>query len=287
MIIVIGKSGQLAQELAALGREDIRCLGRNDIDITDSQDVANKLAACQPTAVINAAAYTAVDKAQSDEAAAYKLNHEAVAVLGEYCAAHNLHLVHVSTDYVFNGQYHRPITPATPRTPLGVYGASKAAGEAALEAIPKLSFTIIRTAWVYSRFGHNFVYTMLKLMAQKPALGIVADQIGTPTCAAGLAQAAVHAAQHRISGIHHWTDTGVASWFDFAVAIQRIAQHKGLLEKTIPIAPITTEDFPTPARRPAYSVLCKASLATAFADIPQLHWETRLTAMLSDITIEN
>ena len=283
MIIVIGKSGQLARELASAAPDTTVCLGRDDIDITDAESIKATLQQYKASAIINASAYTAVDKAEEEQAQAFLINDTAVSLLGEYCAAQNLHLVQVSTDYVFNGQHHSPIEVNALRDPIGIYGASKAAGEQALESIQGLSYTLIRTAWVYSRFGNNFVHTMLRLMKEKPQLGVIADQVGTPTCAAGLAQACLFAAHHAVQGNHHWTDQGVASWYDFAVAIQRLAIAKGLLDKAVPVSPITTADYPTQAQRPAYSVLSKSTLKTAFADVEQKHWEARLASMLDTL----
>ncbi|QJR81745.1 dTDP-4-dehydrorhamnose reductase [Alteromonas pelagimontana] len=284
MITIIGKSGQLASELQeSLSSFEKRALGRHDIDLMSHGAIATALDSHKPAAIINASAYTAVDKAEYEKEAAYALNSTAVKNLGEYCASRNIHLVQVSTDYVFNGTHSSPISTEAPRQPLGVYGASKAAGEEALEHIEALSYCIIRTAWVYSVFGNNFVHTMLRLMAEKPQLRVVADQIGSPTWAKGLAAACIFAAERKVSGIHHWTDLGVASWYDFAVAIQRIGVKQGLLNTAIPIQPITTADFPTPAARPAYSVLDKQSLTKVFAELPQDHWENQLEKMMTDL----
>lgn len=284
MIVIIGKNGQLATELAAIAEDNAMiCLGRQEIDLLDAADITKKLNQYSPTAVINASAYTAVDKAESESEEAFALNESAVSNLGHYCAGKRIPLVHVSTDYVFDGNYSSPIKVDAPRRPLGVYGASKAAGEAALESIQGLDFCIIRTAWVYSCHGNNFVKTMLRLMSEKPQLGIVCDQIGSPTWAAGLAQACLYAAINRVTGIHHWTDQGVASWYDFAIAIQRHGLALGLLDSAIPVNPIESSAFPTPAKRPAYSVLDKTTLSTAFAAVPSVHWDIQLGSMLSEL----
>lgn len=284
-IVVIGKSGQLAWELTQLSdqKTNIICLGRDLIDVFCEQSITNALLKHQAHAVINASAYTAVDKAEIDEKNAYKLNSDAVKNLAQACKHLSLHLVHVSTDFVFNGDKGSPYLTDDPIEPLGIYGASKAQGELAIRnTIPQQS-CIIRTSWVYSTHGNNFVKTMLKLMTDKPELGVISDQIGSPTYAKSLAKACLLAAKNKICGIHHWTDAGVASWYDFAIAIQEIAIEKGLLSNTIPIKPIRTIDYPTPAARPSYSVLDKTSCNTDFADLPLIHWRTQLNKMMNEL----
>ena len=224
-LVVIGKSGQLAWEIARLVPEAM-CLGREDIDITSSEDIAAKLDKINPDAVINASAYTAVDKAESDEENAYLLNQTAVANLAQYCKSNNVFFVHVSTDYVFNGEKGSPYTVDDAIEPQGMYGITKAAGEAEVTSILPAASAILRTSWVYSSHGNNFVKTMLRLMAEKPQLGVIDDQIGSPTWAKGLARACVEAASHRTAGVYHWSDEGVCSWYDFAIAIQQLGLEK-------------------------------------------------------------
>lgn len=284
-IVVIGKSGQLAWELTQLSDQETKiiCLGRDQIDVFCEQSITNALLKHQAHAVINASAYTAVDKAETDEKNAYKLNSDAAKNLAQACKYLSLHLVHVSTDFVFNGDKGSPYLTDDPIEPLGIYGASKAQGEFAIcNSIPQQS-CIIRTSWVYSTHGNNFVKTMLKLMTDKPELGVISDQIGSPTYAKSLAKACLLAAKNKICGIHHWTDAGVASWYDFAIAIQEIAIEKGLLSNAIPIKPIRTIDYPTPAARPSYSVLDKTSCNTDFVDLPLIHWRTQLNKMMDEL----
>jgi dTDP-4-dehydrorhamnose reductase len=229
-IVVIGQSGQLAWELAQLSDKETKiiCLGRDLIDIFCGRSITNALLKHQAHAVINASAYTAVDKAESDKENAHKINTVAVENIAKACKDLSLHLVHISTDFVFNGDKGSPYLTDDPIEPLGVYGASKAQGELAIrDTIPQQS-CIIRTSWVYSTHGNNFVKTMLKLMTDKPELGVISDQIGSPTYAKSLAKACLLATKNKICGIHHWTDAGVASWYDFAVAIQEISIEKGL-----------------------------------------------------------
>ncbi len=280
-LVVIGKSGQLAWEIARLVPDAV-CLGRDDIDITSLENIANTLGALAPAAVINASAYTAVDKAESDEVNAYLLNQTAVANLANYCKANNAFFVHVSTDYVFNGEKGSPYTVDDTIAPQGMYGKTKAAGEAEVKSILPEHSAIIRTSWVYSAHGNNFVKTMLRLMAEKPQLGVIDDQIGSPTWAKGLAQACIEAAIRQHAGVFHWSDEGVCSWYDFAVAIQQLGLEKGLLSQAFPINPIPSSAYPTPAKRPHYSVLDK-TLSRETYKTPLTHWREQLSAMMDDL----
>ncbi|PRO72682.1 dTDP-4-dehydrorhamnose reductase [Alteromonas alba] len=280
-LVVIGKSGQLAWEIARLVPEAM-CLGREDIDITSSEDIAAKLDKINPDAVINASAYTAVDKAESDEENAYLLNQTAVANLAQYCKSNNVFFVHVSTDYVFNGEKGSPYTVDDAIEPQGMYGITKAAGEAEVTSILPAASAILRTSWVYSSHGNNFVKTMLRLMAEKPQLGVIDDQIGSPTWAKGLARACVEAASHRTAGVYHWSDEGVCSWYDFAIAIQQLGLEKGLLQQAVPVKPIPSSAYPTPAKRPHYSVLDKTLTRETFTS-PLNHWREQLSAMMDEL----
>ena len=285
-IVVIGKSGQLAAELNQLLGDEAVFLGRNDVDITDQQALASVLLAHNPDVIINSAAYTAVDKAESEPEEAYKLNASAVINLADICRLNRYFLVHVSTDYVFDGTKGSPYRTDDVIAPQGVYGKSKAEGEKALlDSLPNQS-CLLRTAWVYSKYGNNFVKTMLRLMAEKSELKVIDDQIGSPTWAKGLAEACVYAARHRSAGVYHWTDEGVASWYDFALAIQEIGLEKNLLTNKVPIHPIPSSQYPTPAKRPHYSVLDKVSTRKAFADVGLKHWRKQLTDMMSSFQSE-
>ncbi|WP_338027053.1 dTDP-4-dehydrorhamnose reductase [Colwellia maritima] len=249
-IVVIGKSGQLATELSYLANDEIEiiCLGRHDINIEDKSAIEKALTHLNPDAVINAAAYTAVDLAEKESEQANQINGYAVGYLAQVCNSLAMHLVHLSTDFVFDGNNSTPYLTTNKHAPVNTYGASKAIGEKLLiEIMPKNS-CIIRTAWVYSTHGNNFVKTMLTLMENKPELGVISDQIGTPTYAKTLAKACIHAAVNKLSGIYHWTDQGVARRYDFAVAIQELALEKNLISKNIPIKAITTADYPTPKK---------------------------------------
>jgi len=287
-IIVIGKSGQLACELSQLSsaEHEVICLGRNDINITDISSIDTALKHHQAEAVINASAYTAVDNAESNSEDAYALNAQAVGNIANACKLLSIPLIHISTDFVFHGDKGSPYLPDDNINPLGVYGASKADGEKLITEIYPDNSAIVRTSWVYSTHGNNFVKTMLKLMSIKPELGIISDQIGSPTYAKGLAEMCVLALTNKLKGIHHYTDTGVASWFDFAVAIQYIGLELGLLDKKIPIKPISTSQYPTPAKRPHYSVLDKSSLVKALPDVSLKHWQEQLQNMMTALKAE-
>lgn len=287
-IIVIGKSGQLAWELSQLSttEHEIVCLGRNDIDIEVVSSIFELLQLYKAEAVINASAYTAVDKAESDVDNAYALNAKAVGNLAQACKMLSVPFVHISTDFVFHGDKGAPYLPNDEINPLGVYGASKAEGEQLITEFYPENSAIIRTSWVYSTHGNNFVKTMLNLMKTKPELGIISDQIGSPTYAKGLADACISSLMNHVTGIHHYTDTGVASWFDFAVAIQQFGFELGLLDKKIPIDPISTSQYPTPAKRPHYSVLDKSSLVNALPEFSLTHWQAQLHTMMTTLKAE-
>ena len=285
-IVVIGNAGQLSFELVRILGEDTICLGPEDTDITNESVLSETLSKLAPSVIINAAAYTAVDKAEEDFDLCHAINATAVENLAKYCKQSGAFLVHVSTDYVFNGHKGSPYLPNDPIEPQGAYGKTKADGEkAVLELVPEQS-CLIRTAWVYSAHGNNFVKTMLRLMADKPQLKVIDDQIGTPTWAKGLAEACVSAAKNKTAGVHHWTDEGVASWYDFALAIQELGVEKGLLDNAIPVLPIPTSEYPTPAKRPHYSVLDKTSAREAFVSCNPTHWRKQLSAMMDELKVQ-
>lgn len=286
-VLVTGANGQLAQELVAHAPEcELLALDRKALDISDAATLAEQLDAIAPDVIINAAAYTAVDRAESEPELAQQVNAEGAGNLARACANRGLALLHVSTDFVFDGRASKPYLPSAPTAPLGAYGASKLAGEkAVLEALP--SAFILRTGWVYSRFGGNFVKTMLRLMTERDELSVVADQVGTPTWAAGLAQALwAAAARPQLQGIYHWSDAGVCSWYDFAVAIHEEGLACGLLHEPVRIYPIPASDYPTPAERPAYSVLDKTDTWLAL-DLPGEHWRVQLRHMLKQLKEQN
>lgn len=279
-VLVAGSGGQLGRALRASVPDGVTLVAppEAEFDICNADQVAAVVAAARPDLVVNAAAWTAVDKAEAEEAAALAVNATAVGHLAGAAAAAGARFVQVSTDYVFDGEAFQPYAPDTVPAPASAYGRTKLAGEVAAQALHPAPL-IIRTAWVYAAAGNNFVHTMLRLMATRDELRVVGDQIGSPTHAPSLARAIWALQGH--SGIFHWTDAGVASWHDFAVAIQDEALALGLLSRAVPVIPIRTEDYPTPARRPAWSVLDKAS-AYAITG-PARHWRHELVDCLKEI----
>ena len=291
-LLVLGGNGQVGHELrralAPLGEvvattrsgalPDGSACERADFDAPATlPGLVERIA---PDIVVNAAAYTAVDKAETDIEAAFRANAEAPGALARACAARGIPFVHYSTDYVFDGQGTRPCREDDPVAPLGVYGASKRAGEVAvIDAGGR--HLIFRTAWVYGSHGHNFMRTMLRLGAERDRLRVVADQVGTPTPAALVADvtARILAQSNDASGVWHLTATGSTSWHGFAEAIFDAAQARGLLARRPEVDAITTAEYPTPARRPAYSCLDTGKLARDFGVVLP-DWQAALGTVL-------
>ena len=285
-VLLVGGSGQLGRELQHCkpAGTELLALASAELDLREAEVVAARVNTFQPQVIINAAAYTAVDRAESEEEAAFAVNGQGAANLAQAARAVGAYCLQVSTDFVFDGAQSRPYLPTDWTNPLGVYGASKLAGEQlALAAYPE-GVAIVRTAWLYSAFGNNFVTTMLRLMVERDTLGVVADQVGTPTWGRGLAEALWQMCRVQPKGIYHWTDAGVASWYDFAVAIQEEGLGCGLLKREIPILPINTVDYPTPAKRPSYSVLDKTGTWAALGMTP-VHWRVGLRRMLHEFRL--
>ncbi|WOJ92523.1 dTDP-4-dehydrorhamnose reductase [Congregibacter variabilis] len=281
-VMVTGAGGQLGSALCSSAPSSIEvcALTRSECDICDPAAVAAALDKQRPELLINAAAYTAVDRAEEESAAAFAANAEAPGILSRACAQRGIRFFHVSTDFVFDGLSSSPYAVDAQTSPLGVYGHSKQAGEqATLES--GADALILRTGWVYSHDGQNFMRTMLRLHESHDEISVVSDQVGTPTDALSLA-GALWAAAHRrgLSGIYHWSDAGVCSWYDFAVAIGEEAKAQGLLSKVAVVKPIRTQDYPTPAQRPAYSVLDKTR-SWLDLEIPPTHWRSQLRAVLT------
>jgi dTDP-4-dehydrorhamnose reductase len=285
-VLIFGAGGQLGRALLAHNRSGVRVVAvdRTMCDLEDARSIERCVAEHTPSIVINAAAYTMVDKAESDAAAAYRVNDVAVGVLAAACAAHKARFLHVSTDFVFDGSQGRPYRPHDVARPLNVYGASKLAGETRVQAIDGLDWRIIRTAWVYAATGRNFVLTMLRLFRERDRVQVVADQIGTPTSASSLADCVWRAAQDNGEpAILHFTDAGVASWYDFAVAIYEEARSLGAVTRDVEIVPIATEQYPTPAQRPPFSVLDKTSTWARLGIVPA-HWRMSLRKVLEEMS---
>lgn len=287
-VLVTGITGQvggaIARRAAPAGIEWLPA-GRDRLDLSAPAGIAAALAALAPDAVVNPAAYTAVDAAEGDAETAFRVNRDGPAALAEACAARGIPLLHLSTDYVFDGSGSRPYRTDDPVAPLGVYGASKEAGEQAVRAALD-DHVILRTAWVYAVEGRNFVNTMLRVGAERDELRVVADQHGTPTPAGDIADAvaAILAARHAgtaIRGTFHYTAGGATTWHGLAEAVFRRAErHWG---RRPVVHAIATDDYPTPARRPAWSVLDNAALDAAlagFGAVPRRPWEAALNAVL-------
>jgi dTDP-4-dehydrorhamnose reductase len=280
--LITGAGGQLGLALQAHAPEGwtvVPC-PRPALDVTRPDQVRAVLGRERPDVVLHAAAYTAVDAAESAAAEAEAVNATGTAVVAEAAAGIDARVIYVSTDFVFDGHAGRPYQPDDATAPLGVYGRTKLEGERrAREALGDRAL-VVRTAWLYGGRGRNFLRTMLSLMRERDEVGVVSDQVGTPTWVRSLA-AALWAAAERpaLGGILHWTDAGVASWYDFAVAIQEEALATGLLAGAVPVRPLATELFPTPARRPAYSVLDKRASWAALGVTPS-HWRVNLRRAL-------
>lgn len=286
-VVITGKGGQLAYELEQIvpdGKEVI-CVDSTELDISNESLVSEFILRTKPDLVINAAGYTAVDKAEDDLDTAYKVNEFGTKYLAIACKLIGSRMLHVSTDFVFDGTSCTPYQTNSVANPINVYGASKLAGERELQNILPDRSVIVRTAWVYSVHGNNFVKSMLRLMQEKPELSIIYDQIGSPTWAKGLAQLLwVIADKPLISGTYHWTDAGIASWFDFAIAIQELGLEKGLLREAIPIHPIPSSAYSTPAKRPSFSVIDKSS-TEGTAQIKTVHWRKQLSEMMDGLLV--
>ncbi|MEO5566696.1 MAG: dTDP-4-dehydrorhamnose reductase [Luteimonas sp.] len=295
-ILLLGGNGQVGSELrrslAPLGNlvvatRDGQLNDGGDCEVADL-DVPASLSALvdhiAPDVVVNAAAYTQVDRAESERDAAFRANAEAPAALAAACAQRGTLLVHYSTDYVFDGRGTRPYREDDATAPLGVYGASKLAGEAAIRT-SGARHLVFRTAWVYAAQGRNFLRTMLRLAVERDELRVVADQFGTPTSAALIANVTARALQgsHDRSGLWHLTASGETSWHGFAQAIVAGAHARGLIARQPPVLPIASVDFPTPAARPGYSVLDCQSLQRDFGiDLPE--WREGLECTLDALT---
>jgi dTDP-4-dehydrorhamnose reductase len=304
-ILLIGSNGQVGQELNTLlpRAGDVTSLDRQQLDLTRPEEIRRAIRAYRPALIVNAAAYTAVDKAESEEAMARSVNAEAPAVMAEEAGKIGASLIHYSTDYVFDGSKTTPYDENDPANPQNVYGRTKLEGERAIQAsgTPHLIF---RTAWVYATQGRNFLLTILRLATQREELRIVRDQIGAPTLSSEIAGATTKIIAQicekerrrfsldEVSGVYHMTAGGETSWYDFAKAI---VEESAVILPSIPwfaaatnnqplvahrVIPISTAEYPTPARRPAYSVLSNARLARTFSlDLPE--WRTTLRSIFA------
>ncbi len=274
-ILITGANGQLGNEFRQLAPQhpEIEFIFTDvaELDICNARAVSDFLSLHKPSFLVNCAAYTAVDKAETDRDAAFRLNSDAVKNLNDGCLQHNVRLIHVSTDYVFDGKSYIPYNETDATRPASVYGESKLAGERRLSSFNSI---IIRTSWLYSSFGNNFVKTMMRIGAERELVRVVFDQVGTPTYAADLADAILQIFLHSKAnvftpGIFHYSNEGVTSWYDFARQVMLLSG------RTCRVEPIETKEYPTPTARPPYSVLNKEKIKQTFGiHIP--HWQDSL-----------
>lgn len=279
-ILVTGSNGQLGKEIQELSSSypqyEFLFLSREDMPINQFELVRTFFNTIKPAYCINCAAYTAVDRAESEKELAFQINGEAVGVLAAVCKEHQTKFLHISTDYVFNGEGTYPYTENFPTDPINMYGASKLEGEKqAIQLDPDC--IVIRTSWVYSSFGKNFVKTMMRLMNEKDEIKVVSDQVGSPTYAADLAEVILKIIPDWKAGICNFSNEGIISWYDFAVAIKEI------INCPCDIKPILTSEYPTPAKRPAYSVLDKTKIQETFG-IKLKDWKESLRSCIERIT---
>ncbi|MDF1762578.1 MAG: dTDP-4-dehydrorhamnose reductase [Oleibacter sp.] len=283
-IIVTGGSGQLGQSIRGLVGSDSGYLylfpNREELNLNDCASIDAFFAGKEFDLIINCAAYTAVDQAEAEPELADQINHMAVNKLAKMVASRHARLIHISTDYVFAGENFKPYIESDKVAPQGEYGFSKLRGEQAIESLMPNNALIIRTSWVYSAFGNNFVKTMLKLASQRDELNVIYDQVGTPTYAVDLAQAIIQIAQSDgfnnntfKTELYHYSNEGVCSWYDFAITIFELS---GV---SCRVLPIETKDYPTPAKRPHYSVLNKAKIKQAYG-IQISYWKEALQRCL-------
>lgn len=278
-IVITGASGQLGSELRELllgSEKECYFLDRKQLPLDQTELIQDILGMYQPDLIIHAGAYTAVDQAEDEPGLANLVNHLACEEIAQYCRLHGAKLIAVSTDYVFDGNSAVPLKEDAPTGPVNVYGQTKLAGEKAIQKWCAEAI-IIRTSWVYSSFGKNFVKTMCRLMAERDEVRVINDQIGSPTYAADLAKAILKIADspNWQAGIYHYSNEGEISWYDFAVAIRDIRSFD------CKVTPIPTTAYPTPAKRPQYSLLDKAKIKAAYAvEVPD--WKSSLMRMLDE-----
>ena len=283
-VLITGADGQLGTELQKTGPKnfELLALGRDELDIGAAQPIADTISQFKPTAVINAAAYTAVDQAEAEPEEAEQINSLAPGYLAAACRKNRALLIHISTDFVFDGLGNTPYKPDSKTSPLGSYGRTKLLGEEKI--LEELSTAlIVRTSWVYSAYGKNFVKTMLRLMQERDTVRVVEDQIGAPTWARGLAEMLwASLSKDNIRGIYHWSDEGICSWYQFAKAIAEEAVKIGLIKRCAQVEPISSKNYKTLATRPDYSVLdCSSTIRDV--GISPLPWRSQLKSMLEDL----
>lgn len=283
-VLITGAHGQLGSELRRTLPAGVEYQGpdRLDLDLADPASIARAIETFRPDWIINAGAYTAVDRAESEAEQAAAINARAPRVLAELAATMRIRLLQLSTDFVFDGDSARPYPIDAEGSPVNVYGTTKWQGETAVRAVCGADALIVRTAWVYSAHGRNFVKSILKAAQEGRPLRVVADQVGSPTWARGLAVALWQMIEMDWRGTWHWTDAGVTSWYDLAVAVGEEAAANGLLPRAPVVIPIASHELPAAARRPSYSVLDK-SATWARWPTPPSHWRHQLRLMLQEL----
>lgn len=292
-ILITGAEGQLGLTLQEKWQEsglaedfDLCCTDIEQIDITSIESIQSFLANRPIAVIINGAAYTAVDRAESEEELAYNINKTGAENLAKWAKLNGARLIQVSTDFVFAGDKNTPYAPEDEPGPLSIYGKTKLAGELAVSSHCPDQSVIIRTSWLYSPYQANFVKTMLRLMQERDELSVVNDQIGSPTSTYSLVEFIFNVIKQSVpGGTFHWSDKGKVSWYDFALAIQQQGLDAGLLEKAIPIKPILTEQYPTPALRPKFSVLDTGE-AEEKLSLLATPWEERLSEVINKLALQ-
>ncbi|RTR38258.1 dTDP-4-dehydrorhamnose reductase [Shewanella canadensis] len=278
--LILGKSGQLAQALIANKPTHIECvaLGHRDINLAVIDEIESAIATHKADLIINTAAYTQVDLAESEPSLAFEINELAVKNIAVAARNRDIRLIHLSTDYVFDGKQSTPYTISDSPHPINVYGTSKLAGEKTLRQCMPVGSTIVRTSSVYSQYGNNFVKTMLRLMREKPEIKVISDQISSPTSAKELALFIwVLTEQESLSPLYHWCDSGKTSWYQFAVTIQQLALKYGKLETEIPIIPISSREYGAAAIRPTFSQL---DISQSQALLQAKLWQENLESLI-------
>ena len=287
-VLLTGAAGQLGHALRGTLPSGYELIATDyeELDISKRKTVRDQVAEINPACLINAAAYTDVDEAESNPETAYAVNKDGAVFLAQAASKVGARFIQISTDYVFNGRKATPYLPDDETDPVNVYGSSKLAGETGVRDALDDQCVILRTAWVYGASGKNFVNTMLKLIPERNPLRVVADQIGTPTWTGTLSRVIWRAVERpELAGIYHYTDAGVASWYDFAVAIAEEAQQQSLLQRTAEIHPVTADQYPRAATRPAYSILDSSATWQDFEILPT-HWRTNLRTMLQELSTD-
>ena len=288
-ILVTGYGGQLGSSLKKLtvtgSADGVEIIGvtRSELDVSNRSEFSQVVSAVKPQVVLNAAAYTAVDAAESDPETAMMVNGHAVRKMAEVCLDEDIRFVHISTDFVFGAGHKSPIQVDAEPDPQSVYGRSKLAGEQACLEVLGSKGLIIRTSWLYANGHSNFVNTMIGLMRTRDSIGVVDDQVGCPTWGHGLAERVVHLIKLNASGIFHLKDGGHATWYEFAQTIRDLACRHGIISDTCEVRPISTADYPTPAVRPHYSVL-DGSRADLLVGYPAPDWRSNLAVCMSEWT---